>query len=125
GDDREAILARQHHVEDDEVERRCGLADQALDGGLAGLDDRGFVAFGLEVEPQPIGEMLFVLDNQDAGHHWAASPALGSINVNVLPCPAPRLSANARPPCFFATDRTMKSPSPLPFVRAATLAGIR
>ena len=43
--------------------------------------------------------------------------ALGSSSVNVLPWPGPSLSANARPPCFLATERTMNSPRPLPFAR--------
>src|SRR5262249_33294021 len=96
--------------------------------GFAGVDHVSVVALGLEVEPQPLGQVLLVFDDEDAlGHRapHADAGALGSSSVNVLPRPCPALSANARPPCLRATERTMKRPRPLPFVRTATLAGMR
>ena len=42
--------------------------------GLAGVDDIGLVAFGLEVEPQAVGEMLLVLDDEDTRLHVHAVP---------------------------------------------------
>src|SRR5262245_65732172 len=42
---------------------------------------------------------------------YACAP--GSRSVNVLPRPWPALSAKARPPCLRATDRPLKSPTPL------------
>ena len=126
GHHREAVLARQHDVEHDQVERRSLTAEQALERRFAGVDDLDGEAFRLEVEAQPLGQVLLVLDDEHAlrrrGH---ASVALGRSSVNVLPWPWPPLSANARPPCFLATDRTMKRPRPLPFARIATLAGMR
>ena len=65
-DDGEAILARQHDVEDDQVERRRRLAEQPRQRRLAGLDDGGDVALRLEVEAQALGEVLLVLDDEDA-----------------------------------------------------------
>ena len=133
-DDGEAILARQHDVEDDQVERRRRLAEQPRQRRLAGLDDVGDVAFRLEVEAQAFGEVLLVFDDEDAVPRFVArrkrrlghaSAAFGRRSVNVLPWPWPRLSANARPPCLCATERTMKRPRPLPFARIATLAGMR
>ena len=66
GDHREAVLARQHHVEHDEIERLSRRSEQPLQRRLAGVDDFDAVALGLEVEAQPFGEMLLVLDDQDA-----------------------------------------------------------
>src|SRR4029453_15189318 len=124
GDDREAVLARQHHVEDDEIEGAADPPGQPLERRLAGLDYLDVVSFGLEVESNPLGEMLFVLDDQHTrGVH--ASAAFGSSSVKVLPRPVPSLSAKARPPCLRATDRTMKRPRPLPFARTATPVGMR
>ena len=126
GHDREAVLARQHDVEHDEVELAVVTAEQPLESGLAGVDDLDGKAFRFEVEPQPLGQVQFVLDDEHALRRRAhAAVALGRRSVNVLPRPGPLLSANARPPCFLATDRTMKRPSPLPFARIATLAGMR
>src|SRR5260221_163048 len=86
-------------------------------------------ALRVEVDAQPFREVLLVCDDEDALRHprghQAEAGAAGSCSVNVLPWPCPALSAKALPPCFLATDRTMKSPRPLPFVRTATLAGIR
>ena len=126
GHDREAVLAGQHHVEHDQVEPAVLAAQQALERRLARVDDFDGEAFSLEVEAQPLGQVLLVLDDEHAlGRRGHASVALGRSSVNVLPWPWPSLSANARPPCFLATDRTMNRPRPLPFARIATLAGMR
>ena len=57
------------------------------------------------------------------GAAHAEAGAAGSSSVNVLPCPCPALWAKAVPPCLRATERTMKSPRPLPLARTATLGG--
>ena len=125
-DDREAVLARQHDVEHDQVEVLCRI-EQARERAIPVVQHLGVEALRFQVEAQPLRQVLLVFDNQDAlGHalgHQADAGAAGSCSVKVLPCPCPALSAKALPPCFLATERTMNSPRPLPFVRTATLAG--
>ena len=126
GHDRESVLARQHHVEHDQIEWAVVATEQALERGFAVIHDFGGEALRLEVEAQALGQVLLVLDDEHALRGRAhASVAFGSSSVKVLPCPCPWLSANARPPCFLATDRTMNRPRPLPLARIATLAGMR
>ena len=69
---------------------------------FTGFHDRDLVAFGLEIKAQTLGQMLLILHDQ-----YAAHLAIGNCNVNRLPLPGPPLSAHARPPCLFATERTM------------------
>ena len=110
----EAVLARQHHVEDHDVHRQLVVEEQRQ-RVLAVVGDGHFVAFGLEVEAQAVGEMRLVVHDEDAAHAdlgcnatASASPAKrGSSTVNVAPCPSPSLCANTRPPCARAMDRTM------------------
>ncbi len=78
---------------------------------LARLDIRHLVAFGLEVEPQALGDMQFVFDDQDPAHRCGAS---GSSMVNVLPRPAPSLSAKALPPCLLHDRLHDEQPEPRP-----------
>ena len=61
--------------------------------------------------------MLLVFDDEDAAHCGGNT---GSCTVNVLPRPGPSLSANTLPPWRATTDRTMKSPRPVPLTRVAT-----
>ena len=57
-----------------------------LERRLAGVYDFGSKAFSLEVEPQPLGKVLLVFDDENALHDRAqALVALGSSSVNVLP----------------------------------------
>ena len=65
----------------------------------------GFVvtAGDVEVEAEAVRDVLFVLDDQDAAHRARR----GSSRVKVAPCPSPSLSANTRPPCARAIERTM------------------
>ena len=115
-----AVDPRQHDVEHDSVDRR--LLRQSGERGLARLHDLGEMALRLEVEPQPIGQVPFVLHDQNPAH---TSGAIGSESVNVLPWPGPPLSATTRPPCLRATERTMNSPSPVPLTRVAAMPGMR
>jgi hypothetical protein len=39
---------------------------------------------------------------------------IGSVNVNVLPCPSPVDSAQMRPPCASTSARAIVRPMPLP-----------
>ena len=71
----------EHHVEHDEIDR-LRIGRQSFEGRLATLDDRHLVAVGLEVEAESIGEMAFVLDDQDVAHDGGAA---GNCTVNVLP----------------------------------------
>ena len=126
----EAVEAGQHDVEQDDIEpaRAGGGPDEALQGHLAVLLHLGGEALRLEVQLEAAGQVLLVFDDEDAardavgGSHHAFS---GSSRVKVLPRPAPRLSANARPPCRRATARTIDSPSPVPRTRARSAAGSR
>ena len=120
GRHREAIDSRQHDVEDDGLD--CRLLRKAGERGLACLHHLGQMTFGLEVEPQPLGQVPFVFDDQDSAH---TSGAIGSESVNVLPWPGPPLSATTRPPCLRATERTMYRPSPVPFTRVVAIPGMR
>ena len=119
----EAVEAGQHDVQQDDVEpTRAGPGrDEALQGHLAVLLHLGGEAFRLEVQLEAPGEVLLVFDDEDAAHVAFS----GSSRVKVLPRPAPRLSANARPPCRRATARTIDSPSPVPRTRARRAAGSR
>ena len=91
----------------DRVERR-----------LAGVDDVGVVAFGFEIEPQAVGEVLLVFDDEDAAH--AGGSARGSWSgERAAAARAPSLSAKTLPPCLRATERTMKRPRPVPLTRIA------
>ena len=78
------------------------LGGSRLERRFAGVDHLHLVALGLQVEAQPFGEVLLVFDDQNAAHL-----AIGSCSTNVLPRPGPSLSAQARPPCRLATERTM------------------
>ena len=67
---------REHDVEHDEIEV---LGGETLERRLALADDRGVVPLELEVVRQCLGEMLFVLDDQNATCH--GSPRSAVINV--------------------------------------------
>ena len=108
--DLKAVASRQHHVEHDRVIRRA-IGEQAIERGLAVAIDVNRVALGLEVEPQAIGQVCLVFNDQDAAHLFFTR---GNSSVNVAPLPSPMLSANTRPPCALAMERTMKRPSPVP-----------
>ena len=53
-----------------------------------------------------------------------ASPATGSVKVNVAPRPAPGLSARMRPPCASTSPFEMASPRPWPAVAPCPCAGV-
>ncbi len=111
-DDGEAVLAGQHHVEHDGVVARS-IAEQAIERLLAVAVDLDLVAFGFEVEAQPVGEVRLVFDDQDRTRPARSelpslrTARLGSSSVNVAPLFSPVLSANTRPPWRLAIDRTM------------------
>ena len=121
---REAVLARQHHVEHDGVVA-VAIGQQPIERLLAVAIDVHRVALGFEIEPQAFGQVRFVFDDQDAAHPSTRRRALasgplasvrsrstgplarGSSSVNVEPLPSPALSANTRPPWRLAIERTM------------------
>ena len=98
---REAVFAGQHHVQDHYVEGGRTPCQQ-IDGGLPGLHRDYLVAFGFEVKAQAVGQVPLVFYHQNTAHGKA-----GSSSTKVLPRPGPSLSAQARPPCRLATERTM------------------
>src|SRR6202011_4411700 len=98
-DHREAVHARQHHVQNHHVHgRRFRL--QHFQRCFPCLHHLDLVALGLEIESQPFGQVLLVFHHQNAAHF-----TMGSSSTNVLPCPEPSLSAQTRPPCRLATER--------------------
>ena len=105
---REAVLARQHHVEDHRVVARS-IGEQPRQRLRAVAVDVYGVALGFEIEAEAVGEVRLVLDDQDAAHarRRVADSARGSSSVNVAPLFSPALSAKTRPPCRLAIDRTM------------------
>jgi hypothetical protein len=44
------------------------LPEDRIECLFAVCRDGDLVAFGLEIEPQPVGDMLLVLDNENAAH---------------------------------------------------------
>ena len=114
----EAVQPGQHHVEDHEVEAAAppglGEAREGLGAVARHLD---LVALDLEVELDPGGEVLLVLDDEDARHRQrlgGASRRPGRVMVKVEPRSGPALSAMTVPRCPFTTERTMKRPRPVP-----------
>ena len=109
----ETVNAGQHHVEYNGVEATVRF-EQPFQSGLAIASDFDGVAFGLQIEAEPFGEVRFVFDDK----HFRHVRLLGSSRVTVVPRPSPALSAKTLPPCVFAIERTIKSPRPVPFTRA-------
>ena len=117
---RESVLAGQHDVENDGVER-LPIGQQHAERAFAVGHNRRLVSLGFEVEPQAVRDVLFVFDDEDPAHDttrlerkrydgFAASAAdarRGSSTVNVAPRPSPSLCAKTRPPCARAIDLTM------------------
>ena len=100
--DREPVLAGQHHVEHHDIEVRF-LLEQQIERLLAGLRDDHVVSVGLEIEPDSFGDVLLILNDENAAHDVAR----GSSTVKVAPRPSPSLCANTRPPWARAMVRTM------------------
>ena len=123
GDHREAVDARQHHVQHHHVERAGAGLSSSVQRGFARFHHFHLVAFGFQIEAQPIGQVVLVFDDQNACSSLHRTG--GSCRTKVLPRPGPSLSAHARPPCRLATERTMNSPRPVPFTRAASGPGTR
>ena len=118
--DRKSVLAGQHDVEDDGVER-LPVDQQHAERAFAVGHNRRLVSLRFEVEPQAVGNVLLVFDDQDPAHDTtrlerkryggfaasAADASRGSSTVNVEPRPSPSLCTKTRPPCARAIDLTM------------------
>jgi hypothetical protein len=78
GSNVKAAFAREHHVENHGVEALF-IGNEALQGGFSVGGDFDGVAFGLQVEPQALGEMRFVFDDQDAAHATLSSLRLEAV----------------------------------------------
>src|SRR6476620_2532144 len=111
--DGKSVLAGKHHIEYDDIEAG-GSSFQNVEGRFAGIGHLDLMAFGFQVEAQAVGKVQLVFHYQDATHL-----DIGSCSTKVLPRPGPSLSAQARPPCRLATERTMYRPSPVPGTRGA------
>src|ERR1035438_4010894 len=115
----EPILAGQHDVQHHHVEARS-VGQQLFERRLPGLHHFHLIALGLQIKTQALGQVQFVFHYEDSAHL-----AIGSWSAKVLPCPGPSLSAQTRPPCRLATERTMYSPRPVPLMRDASGPGTR
>jgi hypothetical protein len=62
--DGEAVLAGEHAVEDDGGDGVLGV-EEIVEGGVAVGFVVGAVAFGLQIEEEALGEVLFVFDDDD------------------------------------------------------------
>ena len=110
------VIAGQHHIQDNGIESFT-FVDEPLQSRFAVGGDLDGVPFCLQVEAQAIGQMRLVLNDNDAAHatvSFCGNSFLGNSRVTVVPLPAPSLSANTRPPCLRAIDRTMNNPRPVP-----------
>ena len=101
--DIKAVAARQHHVEDHRIVGGA-IGQQPVKRRLAVAVHIDHMALGFKVEPQALGEVRLVFDDQDVAHFAFMR---GNSSVKVAPLPSPVLSANTRPPCALAIDRTM------------------
>jgi hypothetical protein len=77
-EEREAVLARQHDVEEDEVEAARGRAEEDVARGLRRADALGLEALVAEVEADPVRHRALVLDDQNASFgragHGSSAP---------------------------------------------------
>ena len=113
--DLETTHLGQHQVEDDQIEFSHRVRESiGSAGSIPHHLDR--VALGLQIELEPLGEMGFVLDDQNSGHQ-EESGAARRVTTKRLPSPAPPLRATTRPPWRRTRFRTMNNPSPSPAVR--------
>ena len=116
---REPVLAGQHHIQHHHVEP-LRARQQPFERRFPRLHHFHPIALGFQVETQALGQVHFVFHYQDSAHL-----AIGNCSAKVLPCPGPSLSAQTRPPCRLATERTMYSPNPVPLMRDASGPGTR
>ena len=65
--DVEAIDAGQHDIQDHDVRVRA-VAQQVLERRFAIVEHGDLVAFGFEIEAQPLRQVRLVLDDQDLAH---------------------------------------------------------
>ena len=124
----EAIEPGEHHVEDHEVEAVARSVDEKAKRRETVADHLHGVALLFEVEADPLGQVLLVLDDEDPRlrRAHAATPLLGGrVRVNVEPRSGPALSPTTLPPCFLTTVCTMNRPSPVPVRRRLTSAPMR
>ena len=121
-EDRLAVEAREHQVEDDEVDR---LGVEGRDRHAAVGHDADGVPVALEIEPEELAEAWFVLDDQDPGARdhgrILAGPDQGNVkagaaSTHVLDTAA-RMVATQWP--FHPRGRTT-----MPSLRTAGLAGL-
>ena len=89
----EAVLARQHDVEDQQVD---AALRHAFERARAGQHVFGVVGLVAEVVTQHLAELAFVFGDQDPATHEVCSK--GRRTVNELPWSRPALSAVTDPP---------------------------
>ena len=116
---REAILAGKHHVQNNHIEMGS-FRQKRVQRSFAGFHHFDAEAFRFQVEAQTFGQRSLVFHHQNSTHDFS-----GNCTTNVLPLPGPALSAQAFPPCRWATERTMNRPRPVPFTRVANVPGAR
>ena len=98
-----AHAAGHHDIGDDQVER-AGMFIPLLERGHArrGLGD--LVAQSSQDEADEVAQRTLVFDDEEVAHFAFIR---GNSSVKVAPLPSPVLSANTRPPCALAIERTM------------------
>ena len=95
----EAVLARQRHVEQHQVE--AALARPARPG-VAGLGRLHLVALGAQPVAERQHQPRLVLDDQDSAAHEALASGNGSSTTSEAPPPSPT-STCTLPPCACTT----------------------
>src|SRR3989441_475256 len=106
----ETVAVREHQVHD----RGLGLA--LREGGervprAPGRVHR--VALALEREPEPVGDRLLVVDDEDRAAGGLHGATTGSRTCTRVPCPS-RLWRLSSPPWSWTTERAIDMPSPVP-----------
>ena len=102
----DAIHLRHHDVEHEQVEVAVEHRVETLPTVVR---DLGRIAFGLEVFANPVGEVRFVVDDENTRCLCQAFVhfVVGQRIVTVAPCPGPSLRASIRAPESSASRRTM------------------
>ena len=121
----EAVAPGQHHVENHRGVGRA-VAEQPRQRVVAVTVHVHLVSISFEIEAQPLRDVIFVFDDEDAAHRGTGLGGVicavtfglafkrGSSSVKVAPVPSPSLCAKTRPPCCLAMVRTMNNPRPVP-----------
>src|SRR4029453_181345 len=104
-----AVPVGQHHIQQNDIP---GFFTAAPQGIFAISGELGFVAVPFQIFLKASGNVLFVFDDQNAGH---AQSFLGNSIVNVLPVLGV-LSKRSTPPWSLTMSCTIARPIPVPLM---------